>query len=78
MELQVNILKDPSELTKTQPFQIDNLLWGTKSIPGTSGYIGFIPGDGFYLKLICREKREDTILRRSEESILLPQLYRGK
>ena len=37
MELQVNILKDPAELTKTQPFQIDNLLWGTKSIPGTSG-----------------------------------------
>ena len=78
MELQVNILKDPAELTKTQPFQIDNLLWGTKSIPGTSGYIGFILGDGFYLKLICREKREDAVLWRNEESILLLQLYREK
>lgn len=55
MELQVKILNDVTELTKAVPFRIDKLLWGTKSIPDTYGYIGFVPGDGFYLKMTCEE-----------------------
>lgn len=49
------IIKSKTELESLTPFYVDNLLWGTKSIPKTYGYIGFVPGDGFYLKMICEE-----------------------
>ena len=29
---------------------------GTKEIPATYGYMGFVPGDGFYIKMVCEEK----------------------
>ena len=38
------------------PFRVENALWGTEKFPPMYGYIGFIPQDAFYLKLICEEK----------------------
>lgn len=52
----VEIIQSSKELESTKPFQIDKLLWGTESIPKTYGYIGFVPGDGFYVKMVCEEK----------------------
>lgn len=52
----VEIIHSSKDLENTNPFHIDNLLWGTKSIPRTYGYIGFVPEDGFYVKMICEEK----------------------
>lgn len=54
--MKVKLLHNPGELEQTEPFQVDNLLWGTEKIPETYGYIGFLPGDGFYLKMVCKEK----------------------
>lgn len=53
--MNVEILNQVQELENTEPFQVDCLLWGTKAIPKTYGYLGFVPGDGFYLKMICEE-----------------------
>ena len=54
--MEIKILNEPAQLEKTSPFHITHLLWGTGSIPETCGYAGFIPGDGFYLKMICMER----------------------
>lgn len=54
--MRVEILKDAKELERTSPFHVDCLLWGTKAIPKTYGYLGFVPDDGFYLKMVCEEK----------------------
>lgn len=53
--MKVKIMRSAAELESLTPFQVNYLLWGTKSIPKTYGYIGFVPEDGFYLKMICEE-----------------------
>ena len=55
MLMEVEMISKVEELEKTEPFYVDKLLWGTKEIPKTYGYLGFVPDDGFYLKMICEE-----------------------
>lgn len=50
--IKVETIRSREELEEVTPFQVDNLLWGTKKIPKTYGYLGFVPNDGFYLKMI--------------------------
>lgn len=54
--MDVEILQSSRELESVKPFRVETLLWGTKRIPETYGYLGYVPGDGFYLKMVCREK----------------------
>ena len=53
--MKVKIIHDAAQLESLSPFYVDHLLWGTTHIPKTYGYIGFVPGDAFYLKMICEE-----------------------
>ncbi|MCF2555520.1 carbohydrate-binding family 9-like protein [Faecalicatena contorta] len=55
MLLEVEMISKPDELESVEPFRVDKLLWGTKKIPDTYGYLGFVPQDGFYLKMVCEE-----------------------
>lgn len=55
MKLRVAILDNKEQLTELEPFQVENALWGTKEFPPMYGYIGFVPEDAFYLKLVCKE-----------------------
>lgn len=54
--MKVKMIKSAGELESVAPFQVECLLWGTKEIPKTYGYLGFVPEDGFYLKMICEER----------------------
>ena len=54
--MEVEILRSRDELEETKPFRVETLLWGTKKIPETFGYLGYVPGEGFYLKMVCVEK----------------------
>lgn len=54
--LKVKMIRAKEELDRLEPFPVDQLLWGTKEIPRTYGYLGFVPGDGFYLKMVCEER----------------------
>ena len=51
--MKIRILKNKEELNNLTPLEITHLLWGTKSIPRTYFYIGFITEDGFYLRMVC-------------------------
>lgn len=55
MKLEVKMIERKEQLTELHPFHVENALWGTEQFPKMHGYIGFIPGDGFYLKLVCEE-----------------------
>ena len=54
--MEVQMITSVDELETLCPFKVECLLWGTRKIPDTYGYLGFIPGDGFYLKMVCEEK----------------------
>lgn len=56
MKLEVAIIERKEQLDDLIPFRVKNALWGTEKFPPMYGYIGFIPQDAFYLKLICEEK----------------------
>lgn len=53
--MEVKVIEKGEQLEQLTPFHVDNLLWGTEKSPKTYGYIGFVEGDGFYLKMICEE-----------------------
>ncbi len=53
--MDVEILQSSRELEHVKPFRVEKLLWGTKQIPETYGYLGYVPEDGFYLKMVCLE-----------------------
>lgn len=55
LSMKIEVIRNAEELEQVTPFQVDCLLWGTKFSPKTYGYIGFVPGDGFYLKMVCEE-----------------------
>lgn len=69
--MNIKIIKDKEELNTVAPCEIGHLLWGTSSIPRTYFYIGFVPGDGFYVRMVCEERDP----RRIYESYLDP-VYR--
>lgn len=54
--MQVKVISSVEELEQLSPFHVECLLWGTKEIPKTYGYLGFVPEDGFYLKMVCEEE----------------------
>ena len=51
----VEVISSNKELENVRPFHVEHLLWGTKAIPRTYGYLGFVPDEGFYLKMVCEE-----------------------
>ena len=65
MKLEVAIIERKEQLDDLIPFRVENALWGTEKFPPMYGYIGFIPQDAFYLKLICEEKILFVFIRRS-------------
>lgn len=54
--LDVKTINKPNELNLTEFHSISHLLWGTRSMPATHFRIGFIPGDAFYIEMICEEQ----------------------
>ena len=67
----VEVINSKDELESVEPFRVEYLLWGTKMIPETYGYLGFVPEKGFYLKMICEESEP----LRTYENVLDP-VYR--
>lgn len=55
MKLEVAIIERKDQLSELTPFHVENALWGTENFPPMYGYIGFVPNDAFYLKLVCEE-----------------------
>ena len=49
--MEVRLIENKELLESAELFKIENLLWGTEKIAKTYGYIGFVPGEGLYIKL---------------------------
>ena len=54
--MEVRLIENKELLESVELFKIENLLWGTEKIAKTYGYIGFVQGEGLYIKLVCEEK----------------------
>ena len=67
--IEVPVIESADELEKVQPFFVEHLLWGTKQIPETYGYLGFVPSDGFYLKMVCKEKDPLRVYEKNQDPV---------
>ena len=52
--MEVRLIENKELLESVELFKIENLLWGTEKIAKTYGYIGFVPGEGLYIKQDCK------------------------
>ena len=50
--MEVRLIENKELLESVELFKIENLLWGTEKIAKTYGYIGFVQGEGLYIKLV--------------------------
>lgn len=69
MRIEVPAISSAEELENVEPFRVEHLLWGTTQIPETYGYLGFVPSDGFYLKMVCREKNPLRVYEKNQDPV---------
>ncbi len=57
MEYKVKTIGTKDEIESCSRFEIDKYVWEDKNdyIPKAYGYMGFIPGEGLFYKIICEE-----------------------
>lgn len=53
---QVQTIRSEEEIDRCQLFQIDRFNWGGSYRPRACGRMGFLPDQGFYVKMTCQEK----------------------
>lgn len=53
--LEIKIMKSKEELESTNPIPVAVEMWGTKNMPETWAYMGYVPKEGFYVKMTCEE-----------------------
>ena len=67
--MEVRQIENKELLESAELFKIENLLWGTEKIAKTYGYIGFVPGEGLYIKLVCVEKNPLRIYKKDQDPV---------
>ena len=53
---QIRKIRSKEEIASCDPFQISYYLWNSKRRPAVSGKMGYIPGEGFFVRMVCGEK----------------------
>lgn len=67
--MEVRLIENKELLESVELFKIENLLWGTEKIAKTYGYIGFVQGEGLYIKLVCVEKNLLRIYKKDQDPV---------
>ena len=67
--MEVRLIENKELLESVELFKIENLLWGTEKIAKTYGYIGFVPGEGLYIKLVCEEKDPLRVYKEDQDPV---------
>ena len=75
--MEVRLIENKELLESVELFKIENLLWGTEKIAKTYGYIGFVQGEGLYIKLVCEEKDPLRVYKEDQDPVLQRQCYGG-
>lgn len=67
--MEVRLIENKELLESVELFKIENLLWGTEKIAKTYGYIGFVQGEGLYIKLVCVEKDPLRVYKEDQDPV---------
>ena len=61
MLYQVKRIKEKNQIEHCEPFSINQYMWNSKQEPKAYGWMGYIEGEGLFVKMVCEEtnpKRE--------------------
>lgn len=67
--MEIKKINCANQLNETEKFYVNHLLWGTKVCPETYGQIGFIPEDGFYIQMVCKESDPRSVYTKDQEPV---------
>ena len=56
MEYQVKTIASKDGIESCERFEISNFMWTCLQQPKAWGWMGYLAGEGFYVKLVCEEK----------------------
>lgn len=56
MEYQVKTIASKDGIESCERFEISNFMWTCLQRPKAWGWMGYLAGEGFYVKLVCEEK----------------------
>lgn len=69
--LEIKIIQSSDELEKTEKIHIGYELWGTENMPETYARMGFVPEDGFYVKMVCMEQNPLRTYTKNQDPVCL-------
>lgn len=55
MQYQVKRIKDKNQIEQCEPFSINQYMWNSKQEPRVYGWMGYIEGEGLFVKMVCEE-----------------------
>lgn len=55
MQYQVKRIENKSQIEKCQKFFINQYMWNSKQEPQAYGWMGYIEGEGLFVKMVCEE-----------------------
>ena len=57
---QIRKMQSRQEIDSCELFHINHYMWNSKRRPAVSGKMGYIPGEGFYVRMVCEEEKPLT------------------
>lgn len=86
MKYQVKKIRDKNQIEQCELFKINQYMWNSKKEPKTYGWMGYIDGEGLFVKMVCEEtnpKREyknhkEPVYKDSAMEIFLVFLEKGE
>lgn len=71
MEYEIHLISSKEEIDSCPVFYVNQYNWGGEYRPKTYGHLAFLPGTGFYVKMICEEKDPVRIYRNVNDPVHL-------
>ncbi len=56
MKYNVKKIQDKTQIEQCEKFTIDQYMWNSKQEPKAYGWMGYLEGEGFFVKMVCEEK----------------------
>ena len=65
----VKTIKSKTPIEQCEQFSIKHYMWDSKREPKAYGYMGYIEGEGFFVKMICEEKDPKRVYQNHRDPV---------
>lgn len=69
MFYQVKRIHDREKIEQCNKFQISHYMWDSKVEPKAYGWMGYIDGEGLFVKMICEESNPKRVYKNHKDPV---------